>query len=89
MNQFKSRHLYYLYVVGLLREIYYYIHATYVQVQAEFKLMFGDDIPEKMLTNWNNILPALLRFGNIEVPEIFIEQTMYKAMEIKPSAHLG
>ena len=70
------------YVVGLLREIYYYIHATCVQVQTEFKLMFGDDIPEKMLTNWNNILPALLRFGDVEVPETFIEQTMYKAIEI-------
>ena len=78
-GQFKNRHLYY--VVGLPREIYYYIHATCVQVQAEFTLMFGD-APEKMLTNWNNTLPALLRFGDVEVPEIFSEQTMYKAIEI-------
>ena len=63
-------------------EIYYCIHAICVQVQAEFKLIFGDDTPEKMLANWNNTLPALLRFGDIEVPEIFNEHTMYKAIEI-------
>ena len=53
-----------------------------MQVLAEFKLMFGDDTPEKMLTNWNNTLPALLRFGDVKVPEIFNEQTMYKGIEI-------
>ena len=35
-----------------------------------------------MLTKWNNTLPALLRFGDVEIPEIFNEQTMYKAIEI-------
>ena len=35
-----------------------------------------------MLMNWNNTLSALLRFGSVDIHEVFTEQTMYKAMEI-------
>ena len=58
------------------------MHVTCAQVNAEFKLMFGDDTPEKVLTNWNNALPAILKFGGVEFPDVFTEQTMYKAIEI-------
>ena len=35
-----------------------------------------------MLMNWNTALPAVLRFGGVEVSDVFTGQTMYKAIEV-------
>ena len=53
-----------------------------LQVNAEFNFMFGEDTPERMATNWNKILPAVLKFGGEKVPEEFTQHSTYKAIEI-------
>ena len=54
------------------------MHITCAQVQADFidKLMFGGTRQKKMSTCWNN------SFEGVEVPKVFTEQIMYKAVEI-------
>lgn len=56
-----------------------YNYISNLQVNAEFKFMFGDDTLEKIIANWNKILPAVLKFGGEKVPNVF---TTYKAIEI-------
>ena len=48
----------------------------------EFKLMCGENVIEKIIHNWNQYLPAILRFGGKEVPEMLTESCMYSALEI-------
>ena len=52
----------------------------------EFKFMCGENVIEKIIHNWNQYFPAILRFGGKEVPEMLTESCMYSALEITDKA---
>ena len=64
----------------------YIVHKYYqcdiFQVFAEFMLMCGEDCITKIAEKWNQYVPAILKFGNSEIPEVLSENFMYKAIEI-------
>ena len=55
------------------------MRVTCAQVQAEFKLMFEETLLKK--SQHAGIMPVLMS-GGVEVPKVFTEQIMYKAVEM-------
>ena len=49
-------------------------------VEAEFKLMCGNDATDKITTKWNEIVQSLLRLGSVEVPDV--EKDHFEAIKI-------
>ena len=55
---------------------------NYVQVEAEFCLICGEDTTQKMEERWFSLLPKILQHGGTEIPEAFTASTMLDAIKI-------
>lgn len=58
------------------------MHLSVMQVEAEFKLMCGDDATDKITTKWNEIVRSLLCLGGVEVPDAVTEKDHFEAIKI-------